>query len=98
MARRKSRHSAIQFQISVRVKAPKNGRPLSEAVIREAIDYRIENGEDPPGIEVMLVSWTHPPSTREHSASNSDDEWSQFKVFLQRASYVIVPFKKIGSR
>lgn len=99
MAKRRSRRrrtSAIEIQISATVEAPRNGRAISNAVIREAIQYRVDNHEDPPGIELSIVAWKH--GTHERDASNSDEEWAQFGRFLHAASISVKTKTQIRSR
>jgi hypothetical protein len=94
--RRSRKRSAIEIQISATVEAPKNGRALSKDVIREAIQYRVENGENPPGIELNIVSWKH--GDREKDANDSDEEWAQFGRFLQGSSIIVHTITKVRSR
>ena len=97
MAKRRSRRtSAIEIQINARVEAPRNGRRLTNDVIREAIRYRIDHGEDPPGIELAIVSWKH--GAHERDASNSEEEWQRFGRFLPAASIIVHAKEKIRSR
>jgi hypothetical protein len=92
----KKRTSAIEIQISATVEAPRNGKPISKAVITEAIAYRVETGEDPPGITLQIVTWKH--GSRETGASNSDEEWTTFGRFLQGSSIHVRTIAKIRSR
>jgi len=48
----------LQIQISARCKIPR-GCEISANVLREAIAYRIREGQDPPGIRLRLVRWRH---------------------------------------
>jgi len=94
MARKRT--SAIEIQISATVEAPRNGKPISDTVVKEAIAYRVEHGEDPPGITLEIVTWKH--GNREKDASNSDEEWVTFGRFLQGSSIVVRTKTKIRSR
>lgn len=81
-----AQNHAIDVQISVRViRQPKNGRPLSEHIIREVIVYRAENGEDPPGFECRIIRWrhTHRKGVRWIHPSDEDAAWTSFARWLQ---------------
>lgn len=89
--------SAIEIQISARVEAPRNGRALSEAVIREAITRKAENpDEDIPGIDLRIVRWRH--GRKWTAASNDHDEWIRFGRFLPAATIAIERVTPIRNR
>lgn len=78
-------HHAIDVQISVHVRQPKNGRPLTDNIIRQAILYRAENGEDAPGFTCRLVRWRHTMKKGSRWIYGDDEEraWSEFARWLQ---------------
>lgn len=51
-----ARHRAVSIQIRVRVHRPLKLK-LTKAFLAEAVKYRIDNGEDLPGIEITGVVW-----------------------------------------
>jgi hypothetical protein len=55
----KSWRDPLQIQISAHVKIPR-GRRITANVIRQAIEYRLDHGENPPGIELEIVQWRNP--------------------------------------
>lgn len=89
------RHSAIEIQISARVRAPKNGRAISEEIIREAIRRRANDGEEIPGIDLKIVRWRH-GKARYRRGHESD--WEYFRRFLPAASIIVYPIRQIRSR
>jgi len=82
--RTSSKQGAIEIQISAHVRAPKNGRKISGQVIQDAIQYRIEHGSDPDGIELSIVRWRHPGKDWKFPAGD-DTEWARFGRLLQHA-------------
>jgi hypothetical protein len=91
-----SKHSAIEIQISARVRAPRNGRALTDTVIYEAIKRRVDTGRSIPGIELRIVRWRHSQRARWRAAHR--DEWERFGRFLPSASFIVGPIKQIRSR
>ena len=81
------RHSAIEIQISARVKAPKNGRPITEAIVRQAIERKAQTGDDVPGIKLEITRWRHGRNWR--SSANTAEEWERFGRFLPASSIVV---------
>ena len=88
------RHSAIEIQISARVSLPKNGRPLTEEIIREAIIRRARTDEEIPGIELRIVRWRH-GSAKYRRGHESD--WEYFRRFLPAESIIIHPIESVRS-
>lgn len=77
---------AIDVQINVRViRQPKNGRTLPASVVREAILYRAENGEDAPGFECRIIRWrhSHRKGSRWTMPGDDDQAWDSFRRWLQ---------------
>lgn len=91
------KHSPIEIQISAQVKAPRNGRPITEAIIRQAIDHKIATGDDVPGIKLNITRWRHHRRWTD-VRGNDAAEWDRFRIFLPEAEFRIEPFKQIRSR
>ena len=80
---------AIDVQINVRViRQPKNGRPLTDQIIRAAILHRADEGEDAPGFECRIIRWrhTHRKGARWINAADEDSAWDSFRRWLQFGS------------
>jgi len=93
-----SRHAAIEIQISARIAKPKNRRPLTEKIIRQAIIRRAETGEETPGIELQILRWRHGKDANWTDAKNTAEEWIRFGRFLPSAPIIIQQNEKIRSR
>jgi len=91
-----TKHRAIEIQISARVHAPKNGRVITEDIVRDAIRHKANTGRDVPGIDLKIIRWNHGGKT--HRAKNTAEEWSRFARFLPGASILVYPFRQIRSR
>lgn len=76
---------AIDVQISVHVKQPKNGRPLTDTIVRAAIMHRASDGEDAPGFECRIVRWRHTQrkGARWIYADDDAQAWIDFARWLQ---------------
>jgi len=75
---------AIEIQISATVHQPA-GTTIGRDVIRQAIDYKIENGEDPPGIELRIVRWRHKRDGDWTDSQEEQREWQKFGRLLHHA-------------
>ena len=51
-----TRHRAVSIQIRVKVHRPLKLK-LTKAFLADAVRYRIQNGEDLPGIEITGIVW-----------------------------------------
>lgn len=73
------RSQAVELQVSVRVRKPRDGRTLTANVIEQAIRYRVERGQDPPGMTLRIIRWRHyKRSERWHDGSDRD--WKSFSA------------------
>ena len=69
---RGARPRAVSIQIRVRVRRPKHLK-LTKEFLASAIRYRIENGEDLPGIEITGVVWENPAKTYHYNEPHEID-------------------------
>lgn len=78
------RHSArrIEIQISARVRRPKGAR-ITPALLREAIAYRLEHGQDPPGIRLRIVGWTKGGRHKDAAGRSQDQIWEDWTPLLR---------------
>ncbi len=76
---------AIDVQISVHVRQPKNGRPVTDKIIRAAILRRAESGEDARGFTCRIIRWRHTErkGSRWIYTDDEDRVWAQFARWLQ---------------
>jgi len=73
------RSQAVELQVSIRVKQPRNGRTLTARVIEQAIRHRAETGHNPPGMKLRIIRWRHyNKSDRWHDGSDRD--WKSFSA------------------
>ena len=61
--------ASVQF--SWKVRAPK-GTAITKKVLKQALDYYLENGEPPRGFEVRAIMWRNPA----RKGSLADWRWS----------------------
>lgn len=85
--------SPIEVQISVRVRAPKNGKPITAGLIREAIRRKADDPfhRDLPGMQLRIVAWRHRIRSGGWNEPRESDRklWSQFARFLPEASFSV---------
>lgn len=90
---------AIEIQISARVRAPKNGRPITQAIIEEAIRRKANDPEwNHPAIELRIVSWNHGGKTSENRHTDDTADWVRFARFLPSATIIVESIKPLRSR
>jgi hypothetical protein len=65
----------LQIQISAHVELPR-GYTITGQVLREAIAYRLDTADDPPGIRLQIVRWRH--GTKAWRDGRADD-WRALK-------------------
>lgn len=91
------RHHAIDVQISVRIQQPRNGRPLTKDVVREAIIYRAEHGHDAPGFTCRIIQWRGKGQFL--SALDEDHAWQRFANFIGLSAFDIdLPNQRVRVR
>lgn len=75
-------HHAIDVQIDVHVQQPKNGRRLTPKIVRQAILYRAQEGEDAPGFTCRIIQWRHGTQAW-ITPADEEQAWLNFRRFLQ---------------
>lgn len=70
---------ALRVQIGVRLRIPRGMQPTN-ALLNEAIAYRVENGEDHPLFRTRIIRWQNPnrrrPELRQWRQGNQADAWA----------------------
>lgn len=86
--KRPSSDDPLAVQISVRLQLPR-GRKPSRKLVQQAIDYRIEHGEDHPFAETKIIRWRN-PSRKGKLASwrqgNQSDAWATLAKFIRHTN------------
>jgi hypothetical protein len=93
--------SAIEIQISARVSAPKNGRPITKEIIQQAIKRKANDPDyEIPGIDLRIVRWRHGGKGNWINNPHDDDasEWHRFARFLPQAAAIVGSITKVRSR
>lgn len=73
---------AIEIQISARVRKGK-GTQIKGQLLREAIQYRLDNGADPPGIRLRINGWTKGSHSQDAEGFDQSDLWERFGPLLR---------------
>jgi hypothetical protein len=73
---------AIEIQISARVRKPK-GKAIRGQLLREAIRYRLDYGQDPPGIRLRINGWTKGAHSQNADGFDQGDLWERFGPLLR---------------
>lgn len=90
---------AIEIQINARVRAPKNGRPITKEIIEEAIRRKANDPElEIPGIDLRIVRWNHGGRWVENERRDDADVWVRFARFLPSATVIVEEIKPTRSR
>lgn len=85
--RRGGSHAPVELQFSVKYAMPKNrSRRMTAAILTEAIEEWIENGEAPDGFEIEPIAWVHAGR-----ATEATDE-SRFRDVLGRLVRAGTPY------
>ena len=75
----RSSGDALRVQIGVRLRVPTGFEP-SNALLNEAIAYRVEHGEDHPLFRTSIIRWQNPnrarPELRQWRQGNQADAWA----------------------
>lgn len=78
----------VDLQLSATFKLPRGYRP-SAALVREAVEYKIEHGHDHDRVIVRIVGWNtsdgHHGSP--HGIHDESLAWKRFRGVLLAASY-----------
>jgi hypothetical protein len=91
--------SAIEIQISARVHAPKNGRPITRAIVEAAVRRKAHDPEwSTPAIELRIVRWKHGGKWSENTHRDDTAEWVRFARFLPSATIIVESIAKVRSR
>lgn len=98
--RRHGKPDPLQVQLSVRLKLHPSAT-LHPSVIQEAIDYKIETGEDPIGMEVRIVKWRNPArltaEKRRWQVDTQEEMWRSLGNALRGADVEIKAPRKTKS-
>src|SRR5262245_42780964 len=91
----------LQMQVSARI--ARTGKKIGGNLIREAIQYRLDHGEDPPGIELKIVQWRNPgrksAALRAWRTGSQDAAWSTLgnalRGWLAQSNDATVAFRQV---
>jgi hypothetical protein len=73
---------AIEIQISARVRRP-GGTQIKGQLLRDAIRYRLDEGQDPPGIRLRINGWTKGNHSQDADGFDQRDLWERFGPLLR---------------
>jgi hypothetical protein len=84
-SKRVQANNPAQIQISARAQVP-IGRVITKNIIAQAIEYRLDTGQDPPGIELEIVSWRGKEASGQYS---QDELWRRFGPLLRASKFQV---------
>lgn len=94
---RKPDARAIEIQISARVRRPKGKNwQITGQVLRDAIRYRLDEGEDPPGIKLRIVAWKKSGQTTDAGGKTQGEIWERFTPILRERLLDPEPIRASG--
>ena len=95
----------LQIQISAKFTV-KKGKQVTGDLMRQAIRWRLDKGEDPPGIELRIVQWRNPgrkrADLRQWRTGDQESAWNTLKNairgWLDETNSTTVAFEAVRRR